>query len=91
MKWKDSISTRVPLKNEVSYPIKTAKYSTKNGIDKESTPQCWIPYVIKKQRNIILRIRARYMEVTHKYGMKVPQINYKACTFDKENNNDLWR
>ena len=89
--WKDGSTNWVSLKDlKDSYPIELAQYSINNKIDDEPAFAWWVPYVKKKKEIIISKIKSKYWQRTHKYGIKMPKSAKEAYALDKENGDTLW-
>ena len=61
-----------------------------NKIDDEPAFAWWVPYTIRKTKQIISKLKSKYWERTHKYGMRVPKRVDEAYEIDKENGDTLW-
>ena len=46
--------------------------------------------MIKKRLSTIQKIKLKYWQCTHKYGMSIPKTVKEAQDFDKENGNTMW-
>ena len=90
--WKDGSTNWIALKDlKDSYPVQLAEYSKACKINDEPAFQWWVPYVIKKKQRIISKIKSKYWDRTHKFGIKIPKSIDEALRFDIENNNNYWR
>ena len=89
--WKDGSSNWVALKDlKDSYPIELAEYSINNKIDNEPAFAWWVPYVKKKSKTMISKIKSKYWQRTHKYGIRIPKTVEEAYELDKKNGNTFW-
>jgi hypothetical protein len=89
--WKDGSSNWVALKDaRQSYPVLVAEYAIANRIDDEPAFAWWVPDVIKKRDRIIAKVKSKYWQRTHKYGIRIPKTVQEALAIDKENGNTLW-
>ena len=89
--WKDGSTNWVALKDaRQSYPVLVAEYAIANRIDDEPAFAWWVHDVIKKRDRIIAKVKSKYWQRTHKYGIKIPKSVKEAIAFDKENGNTLW-
>ena len=89
--WKDGSTNWVALKDaRQSYPVLAAEYAVANRIDDEPAFAWWVHDVIKKRDRIIAKVKSKYWQRTHKYGIKIPKTVHEAIKFDKENGNTLW-
>ena len=74
-----------------SYPVLVAEYAIANRIEDEPAFAWWVPDVIKKRDRIIAKVKSKYWQQTHKYGIRIPKTVQEALAIDKENGNTLWR
>jgi hypothetical protein len=70
--------------------VLAAEYAVANRIDDEPAFAWWVHDVIKKRDRIIAKVKSKYWQRTHKYGIKIPKTVHEAIKFDKENGNTLW-
>ena len=56
-----------------SYPVPLADYAIANAIQNQPAFAWWVPYVNKKRRAIIAKVKSKYWQQTHKYGIRVPK------------------
>lgn len=54
-----------------SYSIKLTEYAIMHKIDKELAFAWWVPYIIKKLRSIISKLKSKYWQQTHNYGIHI--------------------
>ena len=91
IQWKDGTTTWSKLKDvKDSYPIQLAEYAIQNHIDDEPAFAWWTSYVLKKKSRIISKVKSKYWERTHKYGIRIPKNVKEAIEIDKANENTLW-
>jgi Reverse transcriptase (RNA-dependent DNA polymerase) len=89
--WKDGSTNWVALKDaRHSYPVLVAEYAVANRIDDEPAFAWWVHDVIKKRDRIIAKVKSKYWQQTHEYGIKIPKSVQEAIAIDKENGNTLW-
>ena len=69
---------------------KLADYAIANKIQDEPVFAWWVPYVIKKRKTIIQKIKSKYWQRTHKYEIRIPKTVKEANDCDKENSNTMW-
>mmetsp|Transcript_26808 Transcript_26808/g.40564 ORF Transcript_26808/g.40564 Transcript_26808/m.40564 type:complete len:112 (-) Transcript_26808:47-382(-) len=50
-----------------------------------------MPYTLKKKKRIISKIKSKYWQRTHKYGIPIPKTVKEAEGLDTANGNKLWR
>ena len=75
---------------ENGFPVQVAHYAIKHAIDKEPAFHWWVPYVVRKTKQIISKLKSKYWQRTHKYGIKIPKTADEAYAIDRENNNTYW-
>jgi hypothetical protein len=51
------------------YPIQVAEYSIANRIDDEAAFARWVPTLLKKRDRVLAKVKSKYWQRTHKYGM----------------------
>jgi len=91
VRWKGGSTDWITLKDlKDSYPIELAEYAAINKINEEPAFAWWVPYVIKKRQSIISKIKSKYWQRTHKYGIRIPKTMAEAERLDKENGDTLW-
>ncbi len=61
-----------------------------NRIDDKAAFAWWVQDVLKKRDRIIAKVKSKYWQRTHKFGIKIPKTVQEALQFDKENGNHLW-
>ena len=89
--WKDGSSNFVPLSRmKEAFPIKTATYAVEHRLSKEPAFIWWVDWILKKCKNVISKVKSKYWERTHKYGIKIPKSIAEAILIDTENGNRLW-
>ena len=86
VRWKDGSSDWIALKDlKDSYPIELAEYAAVNKIQGEPAFAWWVPYVFKKRKNTISKLKSKYWQRSHKYGIRIPKTMEEAERFDLEN------
>ena len=91
VQWKDGSGDWVSLKDlKDSYPIELAQYAVDNNLQTEAAFAWWVPYVQRKRRLIIGKLKSKYWQRTHKYGIRIPKSIEEAKAIDEENGNTLW-
>ena len=92
VRWKDGDSNWVSLKDlKDSYPIELAEYAVSNNLQHEPAFAWWVPYTLRKKKAILQKVKSKYWEKTHKYGIRVPKNVREAREIDAENKNTLWQ
>ncbi len=86
IKWKDGSETWTPLKDmKESYMVQTAEYAVQNKLNEEPAFAWWVPTVIRKRKAILSKVKSKYWEKTHKYGIEVPKSIRQAQELDRKN------
>jgi hypothetical protein len=89
--WKDGTTNWVALKDmKNSYPVQVADYAVANCIDDEPAFAWWVPTVLKKRTWIVSKVKAKYWQQTHKFGICIPKTVAQAQQINKENGDTLW-
>ena len=89
--WRDGSTNWVSLKDmKQSYPLKVAEFAFANRIHDEPAFAWWINEVIKKHERILKKLKTKYWQRTHKFGVRLPKTVAEALQFDKENGNTYW-
>ena len=84
--FKDGSTTWNKMKDiKDSYPVQLAEYAIENDLQHEPAFAWWVPYTIKKKGRIIAKIKSKYWERTHKYGIRIPKDVKEAIEIDEEN------
>jgi hypothetical protein len=75
----------------ISCPVELAQYAIERGIQEEPAFAWWLPHtMLKKQKQILKKIKSKYWARTHKYGIRIPKSIKEAIEVDTENGNSLW-
>jgi hypothetical protein len=90
--WKGGTSSWIPLKDlKESHPVQVAEYALANKILEEPAFNRWARHILKKRDRIIRKVKSRYWERTHKYGVLLPKTVAEALRLDKESGTDFWQ
>ncbi len=91
VRWKDGDQTWVPLKDlKESYIVLVAEYATSRKIHDEPAFAWWVPHVLKHRDRIVAKVKTKYWQKTHKYGIEIPKSQEDAKRIDAKNGNTLW-
>ena len=91
IQWKDGSTTWETMKDvKASYPVQLAEYAQIKRIANEPAFAWWVPHVIKKRARIIAKVKSKYWQKTHKFGIRIPKSVEDAKRLDQANNNTLW-
>jgi Reverse transcriptase (RNA-dependent DNA polymerase) len=92
VEWKDGTNSWVPLKDiKHSNPLEVAEYAVANKLVSEPAFAWWVPKVLRQRDRNIMKVRSRYLQRSHKYGIEVPTTVDRALQVDEENGNHFWR
>jgi hypothetical protein len=59
--WRDGSTDWIAMKDfKESYHVELALYTTNRGIHEEPAFAWWVPYVLKKQKRIIQKVKSNY-------------------------------
>ena len=82
--WKDGSTDWISLKDiKQSYSIELAHFSQLHVIHEEAAFAWWIPYVQRKRKAMISKLKSKYWQRTHKYGIKIPKSVKVAYKLDE--------
>ena len=92
IQWKDGRSTTwEPLKDvKEAYPVQMAEYASQRQIINQPAFAWWCPYVLKKRKRIISKVKSKYWIKTHKFGIFILKDVKSAKAEDTRNGNTLW-
>ena len=89
--WLDGSYNWVKMKDlKDSYPVELMEYAESKKIIEEPAFAWWTPYARRKLKRIN-KVKSKYWERTHKYGICMPKNVEEAMEIDKENKNTLWK
>ena len=54
-----------------SYPIELDGFSQLHGIHEEADFAWWVPYIERTSKAVISKLKSKYWQRTHKYGIKI--------------------
>ena len=84
-RWKGGMTEWVELKDmKDSYPVEMAEFAVASQVQDEPAFAWWVPYTMKKRNQIISKIKSKYWQRTHKYGVHMPKSVKEAYKIDKE-------
>jgi hypothetical protein len=90
--WKDGstnwVASLKDMKN--SYHVQVAEYAKVNWIDDEPAFAWWMEHTLRKHDRILLKMKTKYWQRTHKFGIRVPKMVAEAQAIDAENGDTLW-
>ena len=74
-----------------SNPVEVAEYAMANCIVEEPTFTWWVPHTLRKQNWIISKVKSRYWQMTHKFGIRLPHSVKEALEIDQAMGTDFRR
>ena len=91
IQWKDGSTTWEALKDvKESYPVQLAEYAYQKRISHKPAFAWWVPHVLKKRDRIIAKVKSKYWQRTHKFGIRIPKSVQEAIQLDRENGDNKW-
>jgi hypothetical protein len=91
VQWKDLSTTWVSLKDmKEAYAVQSAEYAVQARIADEPAFAWWAPHALKKRNRIIAKVKSKYWNCTHKFGIRIPKSVKEAREIDAENGNTYW-
>ena len=91
MRWKGGSRDWITMRYlKDSYPVPLADHEMANGIQDEPDFAWWVPFTLKKRISIIQKIKSKYHQRTHKYGIRIPKNIQEAQDINTVNRNMLW-
>jgi hypothetical protein len=89
--WKDGSTSWVRLKDlKESHPVQVTEYALMNKLLSEPAFAWWLMKVLWKRDCIIKKVKSRYWQRTHKYGIVIPKSVDEALHIDKEMGTEFW-
>jgi hypothetical protein len=89
--WADGSTSWEPLRNlKESNPIEVAQYNEAHSLLEEPAFVWWAKDALRRSRRIIKKVKSKYWQRTHKYGIRLPKSVQEALQLDEENGNSLW-
>ena len=73
-----------------SYPIELAEYAVQANIIDEPDFKWLVKDVLRKRSRIVSKVKSKYWNRTHKYGIRIPKNIKEAKEIDLENGDSLW-
>lgn len=91
VQFKDGSGAWMALKDvKDSFPIELAEYGKSRGLLEEPALAWWAPHTLKKSARVLGKLKSKYWDRTHKYGIRVPKSVKQAKEIDAENGDTLW-
>jgi hypothetical protein len=72
------------------FQVNLVEYAVQSQIHEEPAFAWWVPFTLKKRNAIVSKVKSKYWEKTHKFGIQIPKSVEEAKRIDKENGNTLW-
>ncbi len=70
--------------------VETANYVVQNNISHLPAFNWWVPHALKKAKIILSKVKSKYWEKTHKYGIRIPKSTKETYRLDMENKDTFW-
>ena len=81
LQWKDQFTNRIKLKYvKNAYPIEVAEYAIANKVHDQPAFSWWATFTLKKWNRFISKVKSKYWQRTHKYGIDIPRSVKHALT-----------
>jgi hypothetical protein len=71
--------------------VETAEFAVLRKIHDESAFAWWVPTVLKKRERILSKVKSKYWQRSHKYGIAIPKNVADAKRLDTDNGNSFWQ
>jgi hypothetical protein len=68
----------------------SSKWRLLNCIDDKSAFKWWVSLVIRKRNRMVNKVKGKYWQTTHKFGIRIPKSVAESFQIDKENGNTYW-
>jgi hypothetical protein len=92
MLWKDKSTSWVKRKDlKASNPIELAEYAVANQIAEEPAFKWWVSNTLHNWNHIILKVKKKCWQTTHKFGCKLPHSVEEAFEIDRQMGTDHWQ
>ena len=92
VKYKDGKLIWIPLNYiKASNPVELAEYSVEKNIEDGPFFKWWVKDVIRKQYQIISKVKAKYWITTHKFGIQVHKAFDKAYNIYWQTGTNFWK
>jgi hypothetical protein len=89
--WADGSTSWEPLRNlKESNPIQVAEYAQHNNLLHEPVFAWWAKEALWRQKRIIQKVKSRYWQRRHKFGIRLPKTVEEAIALYTENGNTFW-
>lgn len=81
----------VPLKDlKESHPLEVAEYAKGNGISSKPSFAWWVHRALRQGRRIISKVKSKYWQTMHKFGICMPKTIEEAIRFNEEDGTTFW-
>jgi len=92
VEWSDGTTSWFPLKDmKDTNPLELAQYAIASQISEEPAFKWWVQEILKKKKRIIAKIKTKYWQTTHKFGIEIPKSVEHALWIDQETGTNDWR
>jgi len=88
---RDGSTSWLPLKDvKDANPLELAQYAVANKISEEPAFMWWVQEILKKKKWIITKIKTKYWQTAHKFGIKIPKLVEHALWINQQMGTDYW-
>jgi hypothetical protein len=56
----------------------------------KNLPAWWVPFTLKKRNRFLSKVKSKYWQQTHKYGIEIPKSVKHALELDQKNGDNQW-
>jgi hypothetical protein len=71
--------------------VELSEYVESYGIQDEPALAWWVPHVKRKKERLIEKVKTKYWQRTHKYGIRIPKDMREAKEIDEQNGDTQWQ
>jgi hypothetical protein len=90
VQWKRRDATWVPLKDlKKSNPIELAEFAISRKLENKLAFRWWVSKMLEKRSLFIGKVKSRYLDTLHKYGIRLPHSVDEVIKLDNENKNTM--
>lgn len=72
------------------FPLEIDHYAINKSIDNEPAFAWWVPQAIKKEKQIVSKLKSKHWERTHKYGIHIPKSVEDSYVIDDIDGYTFW-
>jgi hypothetical protein len=92
VEWRDGTTSWVRLADlKESNPVELSEYAVANKLAEEPAFAWWVRDVLRRRDRIIKKVKSRYWERSHKFGIELPKSVKQALQTDQRTGTDVMR